>query len=63
MRWGELADVRPKDLDLGTRIVTVSRTVVELNARYHPEGKHFLLKEQCGWTLARAHARSGTRSR
>jgi integrase len=45
MRWGELAELRPKDLELGTRIVTVSRTVVELNARYHPDGEHFLLKE------------------
>ncbi len=45
MRWGERADVRPKDLELRTRIVTLSRTVVELNARCHPEGEHFLLKE------------------
>lgn len=37
--------MRPKDVDLRTRIVTVSRTVVELNARYHPEGERFLLKE------------------
>jgi len=42
---GELADVRPKDLDLRTRIVTVSRTVVELNARCHPDCEHFLLME------------------
>ena len=45
MRWGELADVRPKDLDLETRIVTVSRTVVELNARCHRDCEHFLLME------------------
>jgi integrase len=45
MRWGELAELRPKDIDLGSRIVTVSRTVVEVNAKYHPEGEHFLVKE------------------
>jgi integrase len=45
MRWGELVELRPKDLDLPTAIVTVSRTVVELNAKYHPEGERFLIKE------------------
>jgi integrase len=45
MRWGELAELRPKDLDLPTRIVTVSRTVVEVNAAYHPDGEHFLVKD------------------
>lgn len=45
MRWGELAELRPRDLDVRTRIVTVSRTVVELNAKYHPDGQRFLIKE------------------
>jgi integrase len=45
MRWGELTELRVKDLELISRIVTVSRTVVEVNAKHHPEGKRFLIKE------------------
>jgi integrase len=45
MRWGELAELRPRDIDFGSRIVTVSRTVVELNPKYHPTGGRFLVKE------------------
>ncbi|GII58528.1 hypothetical protein Pth03_69170 [Planotetraspora thailandica] len=45
MRWGELTELRVKDLELVSRIVTVSRTVVEINAKHHPEGKRFLIKE------------------
>ena len=45
MRWGELTELRLKDFNLTTRIVTVSRTVVEVNPTYHPEGGRFLIKE------------------
>ncbi|GAB2833422.1 hypothetical protein GCM10022221_35390 [Actinocorallia aurea] len=45
MRWGELTELRVKDIDLTTRIVTVSRTVVELNPKNHPQGKRFLVKQ------------------
>src|SRR5664279_3125819 len=45
MRWGELAELRPSDLDLRARIVTITRAVVELNAKYHPDGQRFLIKE------------------
>lgn len=45
MRWGELTELRVKDLDLGSGIVTVSRAVAYVSAKYHPEGKHFLVKE------------------
>ncbi|GAA1287797.1 hypothetical protein Psi02_70270 [Planotetraspora silvatica] len=45
MRWGELIELRVKDLELLSRIVTVSRTVVEINTTHHPEGKRFLIKE------------------
>ncbi|TDE33643.1 site-specific integrase [Actinomadura sp. 6K520] len=45
LRWGELSELRPKDLNLKTRILTVSRTVVELNPKFHPEGGHFLVKD------------------
>lgn len=45
LRWGELTELRVKDLDLRTRILTISRAVVELNPKFHPEGGRFLVKE------------------
>ncbi|MER6808217.1 site-specific integrase [Spirillospora sp. NPDC000708] len=45
LRWGELSELRVKDLNLRSRILTVSRTVVELNPKFHPEGRHFLVKD------------------
>lgn len=44
LRWGELTELRTKDLDQATHIVTVSRAVVELNAKFHPDGSRFLVK-------------------
>lgn len=34
MRWGELAELRVDDLDTATRIVTISRVVVEASPSY-----------------------------
>lgn len=45
LRWGELIELRVNDLDTRSRILTVSRVVVELSPKYHPEGKRFLIKE------------------
>ncbi len=45
MRWGELTEVRVKDIDHTSGIITVSRVVVELNPKFHPEGKRFLVKD------------------
>src|SRR6266511_621957 len=45
LRWGELTELRPKDIDFTTGIVTVSRVVVELNPKFHPHGGRFLVKE------------------
>ncbi|RAY10809.1 site-specific integrase [Actinomadura craniellae] len=45
LRWGELTELRVKDLDFATRILTVSRAVVELVPEHHPEGKRFLVKD------------------
>ncbi|MEV4840967.1 tyrosine-type recombinase/integrase [Nonomuraea sp. NPDC049486] len=45
LRWGELTELRVKDLDLATRILTVSRAVVEINPKFHPQGRRFLVKE------------------
>jgi integrase len=42
LRWGELAELRVGDLELASRVLTVSRKVVELNRRFHPEGGRFL---------------------
>jgi integrase len=44
LRWGELTELRPGDVDTASGIVTVSRAVVELTPRFHPEGKRFLVK-------------------
>lgn len=38
LRWGELAELRVSDLDTATRILTVSRKVIEVNRAFHPEG-------------------------
>jgi integrase len=45
MRWGELAELRPKDINLRTGIVVVSRKVVEVNPKFHPEGGRFIVQE------------------
>jgi hypothetical protein len=45
MRWGELTELRPSDLDFRTGVVTVSRVAVELPRRFHPEGGRFLIKD------------------
>lgn len=41
LRWGELSELRVKDLDFQSRVLTVSRTVAEVNPKYHPESKRF----------------------
>lgn len=43
LRWGELTELRVRDLDLVTRMLTVSRKATEVNRHFHPEGKHFLV--------------------
>jgi integrase len=44
LRWGELAELRVRDLDLVSRVLTVSRKVIELGRKFHPDGKRFLVK-------------------
>jgi integrase len=44
LRWGELTELRPGDLDPATRMLTVARTVVELRPGYHPSEERFLVK-------------------
>jgi integrase len=45
MRWGELTEVRVRDLDFATCILTISRAVVELTPDDHPDGGRFLVKD------------------
>jgi integrase len=45
LRWGELAELRPRDLTPGIRMLTVSRVQVELSPKFHPEGGQFLVKD------------------
>jgi integrase len=44
LRWGELTELRVKDLDFATGIVTVSRVAVELKAKARPPGPRFIVK-------------------
>jgi integrase len=44
LRWGELTELRARDLDR-TRLLTVSRAVVEVNPMYHPTRGRFLVKD------------------
>jgi integrase len=45
LRWGELTELRVKDLDLTTRVLTVSRAVVQVDPKFHPSGERFLVKQ------------------
>jgi integrase len=45
LRWGELTELRVKDFDFRSRVVTVSRAVVQVNPKFHPQGERFLVKE------------------
>jgi integrase len=45
LRWGELTELRARDLDPDTRILTVSRAVVEIPRDEHPSGARFLIKD------------------
>jgi integrase len=44
LRWGELTELRVRDLDFATRMLTVSRAVVQVQPRFHPDGGRFLVK-------------------
>jgi integrase len=45
LRWGELTELRARDLDSVTRVLTVSRAVVQVDRKFHPAGGRFLVKE------------------
>lgn len=45
LRWGELSELRRRDVEFGTRMLTVCRAVVEVNPKFHPDGGRFLVKD------------------
>jgi integrase len=45
LRWGELTELRVKDLDLDSGMLTVSRVVVHLKSTDRPDGQRFVVKE------------------
>jgi integrase len=44
MRWGELTELRLRDIHLASGIVTISRSVNEVQPRFHPTGGRFVVK-------------------
>jgi integrase len=44
LRWGELTELRPKDINFSTGLLTVSRAVVQLKAKKRPNGQRFVVK-------------------
>ncbi|MGI8612973.1 MAG: tyrosine-type recombinase/integrase [Nocardioidaceae bacterium] len=44
LRWGELTELRPSDLNLSSGVLTVSRAVVELQPQFDPSSGRFLVK-------------------
>jgi integrase len=53
LRWGELTELRGKDLDPLTGILTVSRAVVQVDPKFHPQGGRFHVKPYPKSRLAR----------
>ena len=45
LRWGELSELRVNDLNFHSRILAVSRAVVEVNPKFHPQGERFYVKD------------------
>ena len=45
LRWGELTELRVRDIDWNTGIVTISRVVVHLKAADRPADQRFVVKE------------------
>lgn len=45
LRWGELTELRVKDIGFGTRMLDVSRKVIEVNRQFQRDGTRFAVKE------------------
>jgi integrase len=63
LRWGELTELRAGDLDLASRILTVSRSVVMVDPKFHPDGGRFLVKPYPKSRLSRRFKLSATVAR
>ena len=44
LRWGELTELRARDLDPRTGVLVVSRTVCQVDPKYHPDGLRYYVK-------------------
>jgi integrase len=44
LRWGEVNELRVRDLHQASGIVTVSRSAVEVDPKFHPNGERFAVK-------------------
>jgi integrase len=44
LRWGELTELRAKDVDIPAMTLMVSRVVVELSRSFAPDGQRFVVK-------------------
>lgn len=53
LRWGELTELRGKDIDIDSRILTVTRAVVQIDPKFHPDGQRFHVKPYPKSRLAR----------
>ena len=45
LRWGELVELRPKDINFSTGVLTVARAVVQLKSRTRRHDQRFVVKE------------------
>lgn len=45
LRWGELTELRVRDVDFATGLLTVSRAVIAVSRRHHPDGRRFWVKD------------------
>ena len=45
LRWGELTELRGRDIETASRMLTVGRAVVQVSPRFHPSGGQFLVKD------------------
>jgi integrase len=44
LRWGELTELRVRDIDFATGLLTVARAVIAVSRKHHPAGGRFWVK-------------------
>jgi integrase len=45
LRWGELTELRVRDIDFATGLLTVARAVIAVSRKHHPAGGRFWVKK------------------